>query len=323
MRIKNIPGLLYKLIVVALLLIVFLQPDIQRPFITFIYENTVWLIMILTGAGIMFLFFRNSSLVYFSMICAAALTLYVKDISNHSMVYTELGNSYKVFSIHQYSCSPFKGNSDKLIESIKESGADIISVVNVSPVVVAQLHTELSEKYHFISELIDENEKGKLIFSKFEISSIDTLYLSGLPQFNIEYSVDGIPVNIIFSCILPLEQKESNEAYESQIRILAEKANRLQYKPMLIIGDFNQVYWSREMRNFIYLTELNNARRFVNAVSNRNPHSHVFYSNHINCLSFGDVYDSSSKVIGIRGRFEILKPEVALYTVGFFGNNTD
>ena len=320
MRLKKIMGFLYRIVVVALLLIVFFQPWIESPFIIFIYENIVWLILLLTTAGIFFMFFRNTGLIYFSMISAAALTMYVKDISNQNLVYTEQDKSSKVFSLHQYNCSRVNGDYEKLIGYIKENGSDIISIVGVSPTAAELWHDELSDQYPVIAELNDENDRVKLIFSKFEISSIDTLDLGGNHQFNIEYSIYGIPVNIIFSCIHPPDQPGENLATENQIKVLAEKANRIKYKPLLVIGNFNQVYWSREMRNFMYLTKLNNARRFVNAVSNRNPHNHVFYSNYINCLSFVDVYDGSSNAIGIRGSFEIIKPEVSFYTENLSGD---
>lgn len=320
MKIKNLPGLIYRVFVGALLLLVFIQPDIQYPFIALISENTIWLILGLTGAGILFMFFRNTGLIYFSMISAAVLTMYVKDTSSNDLIYAEKDNSDNVFSLRQYNILSFNGNYDKLISSVRENASDIIAIADVSPDAAKQLHAELTEEYPVFAELIDENENSKLIFSKFKASVIDTLNFYGIQQFKIEYDIYGVPVNIIFPNIFSPRQKSVDITEESQIRILAETVNRLQYKPLLVIGDFSQVYWSREMRNFKYQTKLNNARRFVNAISNRNPHNHVFYSDHINCISFGDVYDNSSNVIGVQGSFEILKPEITYYTVNYFGD---
>ena len=305
MRSKKTLGILYRIIVFSLLIIIIVQPDIDRPFFSFIYENTLWVIIALVGMGMVFMLFKNSNMIYFSLFSAAILTFYLKGISNNNLIYSPENNGMYAFSVSQYSAEEYVGDRTSFLREILNSNADILSIGEAPPDLCEFLKLKLSKTYPYIAELERIDYNSKTIFSKFDITERDTIYLSGNPQLEIGFQIYHKPVNILFPYILPFDVLGSSNHSESQVEKLTELVNYIKNEPLIVIGEFNQVYWSKEMRDFIYNTKLNNARRFVYVIADRNPYNHIFYTDHVNCIFFEDLYDNNSNRIGVNGRFEL------------------
>jgi Txe/YoeB family toxin of Txe-Axe toxin-antitoxin module len=303
MRSKKTIEFLYRLLIILLLIIIIIQPDVDKPFFTFFYDNTLWVIIALVGMGMLFMLLKNTGMIYFSLLSAAVLTFYLKGVSNNNLMYTSENNGNYSFNVYQYNAEEYGGDRTGLLKDILNSDADILSIGEIPPDLNEFLKMKLKKDYPYIAELNRIDFDSKLILSKYDISKCDTIYLADHPQLSIGFMIYNKPVNILFPYILPF--RVTGHSKESQVEKLTELVNTIKNDALIVIGEFNQVYWSKEMRDFIYNTKLNNARRFVYAIADRNPYNHIFYTDHINCISFEDLYDINSNRIGVKGSFEL------------------
>ncbi|MBK7095363.1 MAG: endonuclease/exonuclease/phosphatase family protein [Saprospiraceae bacterium] len=311
MRSKKAIDFLYRLCIISLLIIIIIQPDIDRPLFTFFYDNTLWVIIAMVGLGMFFMLLKNTSLIYFSLFSAAILTFYLKGISNNNLMYSSENNGNYTFNIFHYNAEEYGEDRTGLLKDILNSEADIISVGEIPPDLNKFLKTKLKKDYPFSGELNRIDFNSKLIFSKYDILTCDTIYLGAYPQLSIGFMIYNKPVNILFPYILPFEM--TGNIKENQVVNLTDIVNNIRNEALIVIGEFNQVYWSKEMRDFIYSTKLNNARRFVYAIADRNPYNHIFYTDHVNCISFEDLYDKNSNRIGIKASFELSNDKKLAY----------
>ena len=119
-------------------------------------------------------------------------------------------------------------------------------------------------------------------------------------------------IKIIFPYILPFAVQIQDSLKFNQLDLFTKYVEKNDKTPMIIVGEFNQVYWSKNLRNFIYSTRLNNARRFIYAFSEKNPYDHIFYSDEFNCYLIEDIYDPITKLTGVKGVFELKKDKKVL-----------
>lgn len=306
MNVKKILEVLFGVFVAGLLIIVIIQPDFERPLFRFLFENTLWIIIALIGLGMLFLILRNEKMLIFSLLSAALLTFYLKGISNESLMYKSENKDYNTFKISQYSSEEFLGNHSEFLKFILSSKADVLSITELPPDLNNLLKEQLKNDYPNIVELNTIDFNSRIVFSKHKITSKDTFLLKGQPQLRIGFNIKDKNVNVLFPYILPFNIYQNVSESITQIEKLTDIVNDLKSEPLIIIGEFNQVYWTKEIREFLFKTKLNNARRFVYALTGRNPYNHIFYTTHINCTSFEDLYDKNSVRVGLYGNFEIL-----------------
>ena len=57
----------------------------------------------------------------------------------------------------------------------------------------------------------------------------------------------------------------------------------------IVLGEFNMVYWSDEIRQFRETTHLRNSRKDVIPASFRAPFDHVFYAEDLQCVALKDL----------------------------------
>jgi len=305
--------LFYVIFLAAIVLIIIIQPDIERPLFQFIYENTLWIIFTIIGLGMLFLLIKKENLVIYSLLTAAVLAFYLKSISNSDLIYKSIQDGKNSFTIDHYAGEDFNENLEDLIKILKRSNADIISIGELAPRENKELIVVLDNIYPYHAALNTIDFNSKVILSKFKINKIDTFFLAGNPQLKIQFNIINNYVYILFPYILPFDNNQNSKEPEKQLEKLSNEALDIKNSPSIIIGEFNQVYWSKDMRGFLYKTKLNNVRRFAYAFANRNPYNHIFFSDLVNCLHFEDLMDSHSERIGLRAKFELSDPEMYSY----------
>lgn len=305
--------LFYKIFLAAIVIIIIIQPDIERPLFQFIYENTLWIIFTMIGLGMLFLFINKENLVIYSLLTAAVLTFYLKSISNSDLIYKSIKEGNDSFIIDHYAAEDFNDNLPDLINILENTNADIISIGELAPRENKELTIALKNKYPYHAELNTIDFNSKIILSNVKINKIDTFYLAGNPQLKVQFNIQNNYVNILFPYILPFDVNHNLKEPEKQLEKLSNEALIIKNSPSIIIGEFNQVYWSKDLRGFLFKTKLNNVRRFAYAFSNRNPYNHIFFSDLVNCLHFEDLMDSNNERIGLSAKFELSNPELYSY----------
>lgn len=292
-----------KVFLILLVFLIFFQPNI--PFATTISENAIWIIFSLLILSFFFLITKNINLVYFSMFSAAILTLILKDVSNENLMFRYRSNNASSLYLMHYNVFNIEGSRSNLIKNIKKSDPHILSFEELDPSWHKFLIDSLKSLYPNYLSLNRADVDSKLIFSKSDFVSKDTFFLSGHPQLDITIKYKYQPIKILLSYIQPSMAFEERARNKYQIDELVHYIKTVDFSSLIVVGEFNQVYWGKSIRNFLYKTKLNNARRSV-SFSKRKPYDHIFYSNRIKCVKLDEVYDENSNHIGIEGRFKVI-----------------
>jgi endonuclease/exonuclease/phosphatase (EEP) superfamily protein YafD len=304
MKITTLLNRLFIAIVSIVVLLILFQPDI--PYVMFISENAIWVIFALIFVAIVSMIYNNKSLLYFGMFSAALLTLYLKNLSNENLMFHVRDyNKSSLYVLHMNISNIEEDDKDKLIKKIEKSDPDIISCEEITPDWHEYLIKVLKNKYPNIISINQFNVDGKIVLSKYKFIEKDTFLLSGHPQLDVKIEFNDTPINLLFANVLPFSMIGENAGNKYQIEDLGEYIKKKDKKSMLIVGEFNQVYWSKSIRNFLYNTKLNNARRSV-SFAVRNPYDHIFYSNNLKCVELDEIFDLNSEHIGIQGRFKVV-----------------
>jgi len=291
-------------LITVVILLIFFQPDI--PLVMSLSENAIWVIFALLLLSILFLILKKSNLVYFTMFSAAILTLFLKDLSNTNLMFRAKDLNTSSLHIMHFNILDVEEDKDQFIEKIKDSNPDIVSCQELSPAWNKFLKKRLKDEYPYTLSINQFDPDAKLVFSKYEFIKKDTFYLSGHPQLDAIIRFEDNPVNILFTYVLPYSMVGENAGNHYQLEDLSDYISKKEIMPMMIVGEFNQVYWARRVRTFLYDTKLNNARRSV-SFAVRNPLDHIFYSKQLRCTKLEEIFDDKSNHIGVEGAFKLAR----------------
>ncbi len=288
----------------VVIILIFFQPDI--PFVVSLSENTIWIIFSLIIFSIFFMIIKKSNLVYFMMFSAAILTLFLKDSSNENLMFHGKDINSSSLHIMHFNILDVEESKENFLKKIEDSDPDIVSCQELSPAWNKFLNKTLKQRYPYTLSINQFDPDAKLVFSKYKFEKKDTFYLSGHPQLDAIIQFEDNLVNILFTYVLPYSMAGENAGNHYQLEDLTDYIKKKEKMPIMIVGEFNQVYWAKRVRTFLYDTKLNNARRSV-SFAVRNPLDHMFYSKQLRCLKLGEIFDDSSNHIGVEGVFKLVR----------------
>jgi len=299
-------NIIIQILISILVLLLIIQPDIAL--VTVMNEHAIWIIISLIAIGLISMFFNNKNLIYFSMLSAAILTFYLKDLSNENLVVNKHAN--KKAALHIVHINIFNAEESKkdILNKVKKIDPDVVSFEELTPDWNDFLINKLNDKYKNVLSLNRLDFDSKLILSKYEFINKDTFEISNHPQLDVTVFFRNNPVKIIISYINPFSLIDKNSNSKYQLDDLADYISKSHNRNIILVGEFNQVYWTKRIKNFLYKTRFNNARRSI-SFSKRNPYDHIFYSNKFKCIKLNEIYDSKGNHIGIEGYFKIIDPD--------------
>jgi len=248
-----------------------------------------------------FLVFEKKSLMIIAMLSAALIAFFLKTASNNNLILPLENNSVKteIVLFNLDNCDP---NDTDLIGIINELDVDIIALQEYSQEWDKILNNALIKEYPYAHKLKRDDSFGFAIFTRKKIFKIDNFYYNEIP--NLKIAVDnGNGKLTIISSYLPLDYRGENQRVEEHISKLTEEIKSSRY-PVLVLGDFNKMYWSNELLNFMKLAELENSRRSI-SIENLNPDDHIFYTKRLECINFQEIKNKRNKHLGIRGIYQL------------------
>ncbi len=298
----NLKDKIISFILVVIALIIVLQPKFRIAEI--IRDNALIIVLTYVSIGMIFALFDRKQLVYVSLISALGITLYMKNISNDNLLYRTNDDSLPNLEVCHFNLIDFEGNNTDIIKSVMALEPEILTFDALSPILNKYLIKNLKDKYSYNTFINRGGDvDSKLVLSKIPIIGVDTFYLKGHPQLKVEVSNKNMDINLICSNITPVTYSNSNSISDAQVEELAEYVlTNANNTPTIVVGEFNQVYWSKNIRYLLAKTNLNNARRYV-YLARRNPYDHIFYSEGLVCLKLEELFDKNSNNIGIVGNF--------------------
>ena len=210
-------------------------------------------------------------------------------------------------------------NYDTIINSALISNSDIISFQEINTAWADSLILSLSEKYPYhIIEKNDENYFGIALFSKHKILNPKIVYIEDVPNIFATIHKDNYLVDVITAHTNSPISKERFIKRNKHIKALAELA-KTDYRPLLVIGDFNAVPWDSRIIKFKRQTALLDSRNALLSTWPRQlgklgiPLDYIFHSENLTCVNFQVIRQSSSDHCGIKGVYNIdLQTNIAI-----------
>jgi endonuclease/exonuclease/phosphatase (EEP) superfamily protein YafD len=274
--------------------------------LTRIEDLTPHIALLMLMAGMFFLVFSHRKLMFLSLISCGLLCMFLKQASNSNLIFPE-ENREPFISVAHINVSSSEQGYQAILDKVKNMNPEVVSFQEVTPDWDVALQRGLSKEYPYSGHLVRIDPFGMAIFSKLPINKMDTFYYKQIPNLITKVQIGHEKeVEIVSSYILPPLNRNSGMRSKEHLYAIAEKINKL-FHPVIMLGDFNMVYWSNELRTFRGATQLENSRRDVSLTGLKMPYDHIFYSPDIECTSFREITDSNADHLGIMGMYQMKK----------------
>lgn len=294
---KLIAALIIVLTVMAVFIPIF---DVLQKF----QDYLVHILFFLLLSGIVGLIISNKTILYTSFGCAVILALFLKNASNLELKSPKINDEVKI-SVAHVNLSLIT-DINAVIKIIQDKNLDLISFQEYTPD-WAEILPQITQKtfpYSFVDIRIDLY--GKAIFSKIKIHSQNKVQQIEAPYLEVVLG-DDQKFTVLSSYITPALDNISKQKAKVELDGLESYFSKNNHGK-IIMGEFNQVYWSHDILAFRNKTGLLNSRRNVDPSTFKMPYHHIFYSNDIECYHFEELYDAIGNHIGCKAAFQFKKP---------------
>ena len=263
-------------------------------------EFAVHLMFGLLGLSFVFLIFNQRRLMFISMVACGFLAFYLKTASNSNMILPQVNNLPK-FKIAHFNLSSFNVYNATFEEIIKEYDCDFISFQEYTPDWHAFVRKKLLIQYKYSYTNLRIDPFGMAVYSKFPIKDVQIFHYKEIPNLNIKVDTKYQDLEIVSSYIAPPRISPGHNAAD-HLDAISTFVNTLD-NPAVVLGDFNQVYWSTDIKNFRDEAGLNNSRRNID-ITTKVPYDHIFHTEMLECISFDEISDADLTHLGITGTFQ-------------------
>ncbi len=300
---KGLTYILGFLIVIVTLLSI-ITPDISifKQF----SEYSVLIMFTLLSIGLIALSFSYSKLMYISFLCTGALALFLKDASNTELRYPEENNLACVRIAH-FNLSNVDHDFKDVIGFISEKNPDIVTFQEYTPEWSNILNNKMKELYHFSRKEVRIDPFGMAVYSKQKLENPKIIKYNGVPNLIFQTKLNNKNIEMVLSYILPPVLNYGNHTTRQHLDFIGEAISNNSL-PTILVGDFNMVYWSSEIRDFRKKYNLNNSRKNSTSFGLSVPYDHMFYTNELECASLEELVNSNGEHIGISGVFQTANP---------------
>ena len=266
-------------------------------------DFTAHLSILFLFLGMFFLVFDQRRLMFTSLITCAILSLFLKQESNSNLTFPEENLNRNITIAHINVSNAEQGYSE-VLSKILEIKPDVISFQELTPDWDVQLKTQLHEFYPNINNLVRIDPYGMAIYSRFEILNSDTLEHNGIPNLKSTLDLgDDRKLNLISTYVLPSFDNIARLQIKEHFNYLAQKITK-HSEPTILLGDFNLVYWSNEIRTLRNSIDLENSRRDISDSVLKLPYDHIFYTRELECTAFNDITGLDARHLGILGTYQ-------------------
>ncbi len=276
---------------------------IAGPEVMFIRQLSEYLVHIMLALfvlGFMFLILDKGRLMLLSFALCATLCVFLKNESNTDLLSPKLNNTQNITVGHVNLSNV--DHAIPLIEEIKRSKPDLISFQEFTPDWEGLL-SKLKDEYPYHYEAMRIDLHGKTFYSKYPIEKVDTLNRDIAFDIAVHVLKNNNSYTIISPYLTPSLDKSSLTKAKVQMKNISDYIGSHGGRT-IVLGDFNMVYWSEEIRNFRDATKLDNSRKDVIPASSKMPYDHVFYSKNLQCLKVKDFMLNDKERVGLISIFQ-------------------
>lgn len=264
------------------------------------YLNVFLFVLIITG--LIGFFLNGKKILHINFLCAALLSIFLKTSTNNEFSLPK-NNTGFVINLAEINLNTVE-NTSFINQILKDTSINVLTFLQCNPDWDYILDAQLKSVYPFQSKLVQTKQNGTTIYSKIPILNIDTIMLGNYPilQTSFTNTVDSFQ---ILSVYVPGKEEIKNQ---NEINIMHQQLHDFIYRNnrrSIIIGQFNQTYWFRDISHLKTTLHLNNTRRIIYPIATSVPSDHIFYSNDLECYNFGKIIDRTRVRIGSQAGFQI------------------
>jgi len=299
---------------VAFGVFVCIYPHVVSPF-SWAVNYAVQVMLFYLFAGLGFLFFKQPRLTFICFGGCLLISFFLKfSIKNNSIErwrntvlrkYQPIEEKLRL-NAAQFNTSNSSSPED-LTKALRASGADFLSIHEVTPDWALWLEDSLSHAYPYHHTMVDIGIFGMSIFSRFPISSVDTFYYQEIPSLRVCFRKEDTDICLISVHTEPALNEYSFRRLRGQLETLTAQISRMDM-PLVVMGDFNAVSWSKELQSFMDSTGLLESRSgFLDRQRSfwDVPVDHIFHSSKLGCADFVNFSDQQGRHLGIMASFQI------------------
>lgn len=272
-------------------------------------------IFVLLGLSMIFLIIDAKRLMFISLGCAAVMCTFLKKHSNYNLV-LPVENHQPSISIAHYNLSNITIEPDLFFSILMESSPEIISFQEFNPFWDKLISEKLASTYSECLKMTRIDPFGAAIFSRIPILLRDTFYSGNTPALLASIKLDKGYINIYSSYITPALDGKSKLQAQNQLSRISEVIMEKKASS-IVVGEFNDVYWSNNIRKFRSDNKLFNSRRNTAPASLSIPYDHIFYNSDLECTLFKEINDPKNTRIGIFGRYQLKVEDTDLSKAGY------
>jgi endonuclease/exonuclease/phosphatase (EEP) superfamily protein YafD len=210
----------------------------------------------------------------------------------------------------QFNVLKFNHEHESVIQSIKASGADIVSLQEVDGSWARDIHQNIAKQYPYSFSYPSENCCfGIALYSKIPLKNAKLKWLGGVPNITADIQWQGDKIHVLSAHThAPINKYK----FEQRNIHIAEMSAYLKTIPSakLVIGDFNSVPWDNFLNHFKQQTQLSDSRHSYSSTFPSFlgkfgiPIDYIFHSSELECTGFTAVSSTSSDHKGIKGSFQ-------------------
>ncbi len=294
---------------IAILLICITASIVIQPFgsiFRYFTNHGVETMFAMLGIALVFMFLKWHQLMFTTFTCVGILCLFFKTSINPSPTYAAPTPAGKIEILHlnidNYDWKSYEELSDLLLQS----GADFISIQELTPDWDHFLQQQLQDSFPYNSSIASIGFNGLAIYSKIPIQDIETFYYKDIPNITGLLKAKELgkkAIRFISTYTNPPYDSEKfyTELKEHFTTIIKKIKNTSEAK--LALGTYNIVPWSSEMKYFTNALGLYNSKRSTSPFSD-GDYEHIFHSSSLECTRFNEIFSVDGSKVGMTVRMQ-------------------
>jgi endonuclease/exonuclease/phosphatase (EEP) superfamily protein YafD len=280
-----------------------------KPFASYAVHAAV----LLLALGLVFFITNRTRLMFTALLCCGALSLFLKSSANQRLRFG--GATDPPIRFAHVTLGDAEGDYDTVIAYLQGTGANLLSVQELTPDWEDLLRERLRERFPYQAMLTRIDQYGSGLLSALPFDHLDTLWFEDIPALVGTFDAgDGVPTHVITAQVIPPVNPAAYTAISAHLGLITAMIRGLPGH-VLVGGDFHLPPWSSEVLQFKAEARLEDSRRDVHtrnldgsASLPRVPVDHILYGHGLECASFANLGNEAVGRLGIYGAYYPKEP---------------
>lgn len=252
--------------------------------------------------GMAFFILDQKQLMICSLAACGLLCIFLKDASHEALFYSRI-NEEDVFKVMHINAASAERQYEEVEDLIKTHKPDLLSIQECTP-----------DWFYFFDKSIDTYSYrhhitlpmsfGSVLFSKYPIEPVDTIYINQVPNLVSEVKLkDNNKVTVLNTYLHSPQIKNDSVSVQNNLYHFTSLIHSRPESAFLHVGDFHLTYWSGHILDYRLESKLHNSRKGIDLSKMYVPYDHIFYSDQLECTKFEDIELSNKQHVGIIGEY--------------------